>query len=86
MSALKKKETKNRERTDGVAVVISDLSGMEKQAAPVQNSFPGTKARCTGIKRPQVLRVQSAFASQLTVTARCFKKGNKVEGKQTLDS
>lgn len=52
----------------------------------MQNSFPGAKARCTRSLGPQILQVQSDFASQLTVTASCFKIGSKVKGKQALDS
>lgn len=59
---------------------------VDRQEAQVWHSIPGTKARCSGSERPQILQVQSDFAPQLTVTAYCFKIGNKVEGKQTLDS
>ena len=60
MSALKKNETKNRDRAgqgsgDDLKFKQDKEEDKGRQAALVQCSFPGAKARCSGSKWRQIL-------------------------------
>lgn len=92
MSVLKKSETENRDRAlqgggDDLKVKYDKEEDKGRRAALMQCCFPGTTKKdvqaAGGLRFSECI---SDFASQLTVTAYCFKIGNKVEGKQMLDS